>query len=309
MTLSQHTNLKTILLLIYCFVDDFIKGIFNNIKYALARPNHNTPPTKKHNLSIAEIVALCIFRFFTGHRNWKDFYRHIKTYHSKDFPNLPNYQNFICAVNNLSGFAAILTQGFMHIFKNGTSVDDLKFVDSTRLRVCDIKREFSHRVAKNIATKSKSTMGWFYGFRLHIISNELLQILSFKIATATVDERVALEMMWKDIFGMIIADAGYIGKNWKDKATSLGKNLFAAVRENMKKIMTEAQHHLFNLRQKVEVVFSVLKLRFGLETTLPRSELGFLSHYLWCITAYQLKKFFQLMDKSGKNLEIAGLLA
>jgi hypothetical protein len=164
-------------------------------------------------------------------------------------------------------------------------------------------------VAKNIATKSKSTMGWFYGFRLHIISNELLQILSFKIATATVDERVALEMMWKDIFGMIIADAGYIGKNWKEKAESLGKNLFAAVRENMKKMMTEAQHQLFNLRQKVEVVFSVLKLRFGLETTLPRSELGFLSHYLWCITAYQLKKFFQLFENSGKNVEITGLLA
>lgn len=309
MTLLQHTNLKTILLLIYCFVDDFIKALLSSIKYALARPNHNTPPTKKHNLSIAEIAALCIFRFFTGHRNWKDFYEHVKTYHAKDFPNLPNYQNFICAVNGLSGFAAILTQGFMKIFKNETSVDDLKFVDSTRLRVCDIKREFTHKVAKNIATKSKSTMGWFYGFRLHIISNELLQILSFKIATATVDERVALEMMWKDIFGMIIADAGYIGKNWKDKAASLGKNLFAAVRENMKKIMTEAQHQLFNLRQKVEVVFSVLKLRFGLETALPRSELGFLSHYLWCITAYQLKKFFQLFDKHGKNLEITGLLA
>lgn len=309
MTLLQHTNLKTILLLIFCFVDDFIKALLSTIKYALARPNHNTPPTKKHNLSIAEIVTLCIFRFFTGHRNWKDFYRHLEAYHAKDFPLLPAYQNFISAANSLSGFAAILTQGFMQIFKNGTSDEDLKFVDSTRLRVCDIKREFSHKVAKNIATKSKSTMGWFYGFRLHIISNELLQILSFKIATATVDERVALEMMWKDIFGMIIADAGYIGKNWKDKAVSLGKNLFAAVRENMKKIMTEAQHHLFNLRQKVEVVFSVLKLRFGLETTLPRSELGFLSHYLWCITAYQLKKFFQLFEKSTKNVEIMGLLA
>lgn len=309
MTLSHHTNLNAILLLIFCFVDDFIKGILENIKFALTRPNHNAPPTKKHNLSIAEIVTLCIFRFFTGIRNWKDFYRHVKSYHAKDFPNLPNYQNFICAANNLSGFAAILTQGFMQIFKNGTSVEDLKFVDSTRLRVCDIKRELSHKVAKNIATKSKSTMGWFYGFRLHIISNELLQILSFKIATATVDERVALEMMWKDIFGIIIADAGYIGKEWKDKAQEIGKNLFAAVRANMKKIMTEAQHHLFDLRQKVEVVFSVLKLRFGLETSLPRSELGYLAHYLWCITAYQLKMFFELMEKNGKNVEIAELLA
>ncbi|MFA5831579.1 MAG: IS982 family transposase [Candidatus Paceibacterota bacterium] len=309
MTLSHHTNSQTILLLIFCFVDDFIKGIFNNIKFALARPDQNTPPTKKHNLSIAEIVALCIFRFFSGIKNWKDFYRHVRSYHAKDFPNLPNYQNFISAANRLSGFAAILIQGFMQIFKNGTSVDDKKFTDSTRLPVCEIKREFSHKVAKNIATKSKSTMGWFYGFRLHIISNELLQILSFKITTATVDERVALEMMWKDIFGMIIADAGYIGKEWKDKAAELGKNLFTGVRANMKKIMTEAQHQLFKLRQKVEIVFSVLKLRFGLVTTLPRPELGYLAHYLWCIAAYQLKKFFELMDKNVENTDIAGLLA
>jgi hypothetical protein len=295
--------------MIYCFVDDFIKSVLHNIKYALKRPDQNTPPTKKHNLSIAELATLAIFRFFTGHRNWKEFYQHLETYHGSDFPRLPTYQNFLDAVNRLSGFAMILLQGFMQIFKNGTSVDDLKFADSTRLRVCDIKRESSHKVAKNIATKSKTTMGWFYGFRLHIIVNELLHILNFKITTATVDERVALEMMWKDIFGMIIADAGYIGKEWADKARDLGKNLFAAVRKNMRKIMTKAQHQLFKMRQKVEIVFSVLKLRLGLETALPRSPLGFFAHYLWCLTAYQLKKFFQLFDKSGKNVEIAGFLA
>ncbi len=294
---------------IYCFIDDFIKGVLQNIKYALNRPNQNIPPTKKHNLSIAEICALAIFRFFTGHRNWKDFYLHLKAYHAKDFPALPTYQNFLKAVNRLSGFAMIMLQGFMNVFKKDTQEESKKFVDSTRLRVCEIKREFSHKVAKNIATKSKSTMGWFYGFRLHIIVNELMQILNFKITTATVDERVALEMMWKDIFGMIIADAGYIGKEWAKKARDLGKDLFTAVRANMKKIMTEAQHQLFKMRQKVEIVFSVLKLRLGLETTLPRSPLGFLSHYLWCITAYQLKKFFEMVRGSSNNVGIKGLLA
>lgn len=309
MTLSQHTNLKTILLLIYCFVDDFVKGVVRNIRYALTSPDHNTPPLKKHNLSIAEIASLAIFRFFTGHRNWKDFYRHIKAYHAKDFPNLPTYQNFLHAVNHLSGFAMCLLEGFMHIFRKGTKTEDLKFADSTRLPVCNIKREFSHKVAKNMATKSKTTMGWFYGFRLHIIANELHHILNFKITTATTDERVALETMWADVFGMIVADAGYIGKTWSEKAQKLGKNLFAGVRANMKKIMTKADHQFFKMRQHVEIVFSVLKLRFGLETSLPRSPLGFLSHYLWTITAYQLKKFFELTEKVGKNSEVKGLLA
>ena len=294
--------------MLYCFVDDFLKGVFQNIRYALKRPDRNTPPLKKHNLSIAELSALAIFRFFTGHKNWKDFYRHLKTYHAADFPRLPKYGNFIEAVNVLSPLAGLMLQGFMHVFRKNTREEDPKFVDSAKLEVCGIKREFSHKVAKSLATKSKSSMGRFYGFRLHAIVNELMQILNFTITAATVDERKGLEKMWNDIFGMIIADAGYVGANWREKAASLGKHLFTAVRENMKKIMTEAQRQLLKMRQKVEIVFSVLKLRLGIQNTLPRSPLGHLARYLWCITAYQLKKFFEFLEGTG-NTRVAGLLA
>lgn len=100
MTLLQRIDdLNTILIMIYCFVEDFLKGMLGSIKYALTRPNQNQPPTKKHNLSLAELASLAIFRFFTGHRNWKDFYQHVRTYHKQDFPSLPNYQNFLEAVN------------------------------------------------------------------------------------------------------------------------------------------------------------------------------------------------------------------
>lgn len=293
MTLSNHANLELILIAIYCFVDDFIKTILPFIRHAIKRPDSVTPPVKKHNLSIAELVSLAIFRFFTGHKTWKDFYQHIDTYHAKDFPSLPTYQNFIHAVNHLSGLAALLLNGFMNVFKRITKESDPKFADGAKLEVCNIKREFSHKVCKGLAKKSKSSMGWFYGFRLHIICNELMQILNLKIATATQDERRVLEKMWNDIFGMIIADAGYVSKELREKGLRLGKHLFAGVRANMKKIMTETMHQLLKLRQCVERVFSVLKLRMGIETTLPRSPLGYFAHYLWCITAYQLKKFFE----------------
>lgn len=296
MTLLQRIDdLNTILIMIYCFVDDFLKGVFGNIRYALTRPNQNQPPIKKHNLSLAELASLAIFRFFTGHRNWKDFYQHIKTYHQHDFLRLPDYKNFLEAVNKLSVLATVLLQGFMNVFNKIIGDSGLKFTDSTKLEVCRIKREFSHKVCFGIASKSKSTMGWFYGFRLHIICNELMQILKLKITTATNDERKILETMWNDIFGMIIADAGYVSKKLEKKAFSLGKFLLTGVRANMKKIMTETEHQLLKLRQLVETVFSVLKLRMGLETSLPRSPLGYFAHYVWCITAYQLKKFFELL--------------
>lgn len=296
MTLLKHIeDLNIILIMIYCFVSDFLKGIVSNIRFALERPGRNHPPIKKHNLSLAELISLAIFRFFTGHRNWKDFYRHLKTYHKSDFPNLPKYGNFLDAINKLSFFAEIMLSGFMNIFQKLTDINKLKFVDSTKLKVCEIKREFSHKVCKGIASKSKSSMGWFYGFRLHIICNELMQILKIKITTGAFGERKGLEMMWDNIFGMIIADAGYVGKELQEKARSLNKHLFTAVKANMKKLMTDMQWRLLKMRQYVETVFSVLKLRFGMETTLPRSPLGYMAHYLWCLAAYQMKKFFELL--------------
>lgn len=301
MTLLKHTksnknnnlnNLQDILLTIYCFVDDFIKQVVNNIKHALEKPNNNHPPTKKYNLSIAELVTLSIFRFFTRHTNWKDFYKHVTTYHKKDFSNIPVYKNFIRAVNKLAPFASIMLQGFMSVFRKVTKEEDLKFADSSKLKICENKRIFNHKVCKDIAKRGKGSMGWFYGFKLHIICNELMQILKLKITTGNADDRKTLEMMWNNILGTIVADAGYIGKNWREKAREKGKILFTSVRANMKKIMTETQHTILKMRQRVESVFSVLKLRMGIETTLPRSPLGYFAHYLWCITAYQLKKFF-----------------
>lgn len=282
----QQNNLITILIVIYTFVDNFLKQVLQLINHAIEPPKRNHPPIKKYNLTIAELVSLAIFRFFTGHKNWKDFYKHIKTYHRQDFPNLPTYGNFIKAMNKLSSLAIILLKGFMNVFQKMTAKERLKFTDGTKLKVCEIKREFSHKVCKGYASKSKTTMGWFYGFKLHIICNELMQILNLKITTAATDERRALEMIWNNIFGTIVADAGYIGKRIKEKARKLGKFLFTGVRANMKKIMSETEHQILNLRERVETVFSVLKLRMGLETTLPRSLFGFFAHYLWCITAY-----------------------
>lgn len=238
MTLLHHTDLEFILIMIYCFVDDFVKALLSHIHYALKRPDQHTPPTKKHNLSIAELATLAIFRFFTGQRDWKSFYRHIKTYHLKDFPHLPEYNNFLTAINKLSGLAAMMLNGFMQVFRKITKKENLKFTDGMKLRVCEIKREFSHKVCKGLAIKSKTTMGWFYGFKLHIICNELMQILELKITTATRDERKALESMWCDIFGIIIADAGYISKKLQERGRKLGKYLITGVRANMKKIMT-----------------------------------------------------------------------
>src|SRR4030043_1513434 len=133
--LNNFSNLELILISIYTFVDDFIKGMVKNIKYALQKPTQNIPPVKKHNLSLAELVSLAIFRFFSGQTNWKKFYHFVKTYHAKDFPNLPSYQNFLDAVNKLSFFAIVLLQALMQFFRKITGLKNIKFADSMKLEI------------------------------------------------------------------------------------------------------------------------------------------------------------------------------
>lgn len=288
----KSENLIIILITIYDFVKDFLKSIVKELIFCIERPNNKRPPSKKFKLELAEILTLWIFKFFCWFKEWKKYYNFIKTYHLQDFPNLPNYQNFVSNMNKISFLSLIMLEYFMNIFKENTLVTDLKFVDSTKLEVCKIKREFSHKVCKRIANKSKSSMWWFYWFKLHIICNEYMQILNFRLTSWNVDDRVWLEMMWNDIFGMIIADAWYIWKEWQKKAQDNWKYLFTAVKANMKKLMTNFQHNLLKMRQRVEMVFSVLKTRMNLETSLPRSEVWHFTHYILCLTAYQLKKFF-----------------
>lgn len=298
----QQDDLTILLISIYCFVEDFHTTVLRTIRFALTRPSQNRPPLPTRKLTVTELVSLALFKQFTGHKHWKAFYRYIKTHYDQDFPDLPCYENFVAAMNAMSPYAVILLKAFCAFFRTSTATKQLKIADSTKLAVCHIKREFSHQVCKELATKSKSTMGWFYGFKLHVVCNQLMQILECRIFTATVDDRVALERMWNYIFGLIVADAGYPGKTRAERARAQGKILFTAVKANMKKLMTSWQHDLLKARQIIETVFSVLKLRLGIETSLPRSPLGYFAHYAWCLAAYQLNMFWKASLASTQPL-------
>lgn len=88
----------------------------------------------------------------------------------------------------------------------------ISFVDSTPVRVCKPKRIKNNKVFKGIATTGKSTMGWFHGFKLHIVINDKGEILNFTITQANVDDRTPLKKksFLDKIYGKLYADKGYI---------------------------------------------------------------------------------------------------
>ncbi len=90
----------------------------------------------------------------------------------------------------------------------------ISFIDSTPIRACKQKRIKQNKVFKDIATIGKSTMGWFYGFKLHIIVNDKRELLDFVITQANVDDRAPLkeDNFLNKVFGKLYADKGYISK-------------------------------------------------------------------------------------------------
>lgn len=95
----------------------------------------------------------------------------------------------------------------------------MSFLDSTPLKVSHINREKQHKVFKGIAEKSFGTTSWFYGFKLHLVTNDKEEIVHFLITNANVNDRQPLKdkTFHENIFGKFFGDIGYLGKDLFEK--------------------------------------------------------------------------------------------
>lgn len=132
-------------------------------------------------------------------------------------------------------------------------------------------------------------MGWFFGFKLHLIINDKGEILSFYVSQGNVDDRnaKAITKMTKDIFGKLFGDKGYISKALSDMLFNDGIHLITAVRRNMKeKALSNEEKLLLRKRFVIETVNDELKNICQVEHTRHRSIGGFLLNIISAIAAY-----------------------
>ena len=165
----------------------------------------------------------------------------------------------------------------------------ISFIDSTALKVCHYKREKQNKVFQGIAEKSYGTLGWFYGFKLHLVSNDKGQIIDFLITKANVDDRYPLKNknFHDKIFGKIYGDKGYLGKDLFDKLFVDGIHLVTKLRKNMKKKALDFMDKIY-LRKRaiIESVNDVLKNTCQIEHSRHRSFDNFLGNLIAGLTAY-----------------------
>lgn len=165
----------------------------------------------------------------------------------------------------------------------------ISYIDSTPLRSCHIKREKQHKVFKGIAQKGQCSLGWFYGFKLHIIINDRGEILDFIITPGNVDDRKPLKDMdlHKRIFGKLYGDKGYISKDLFEKLFVDGVHLITKIKKNMKNSLMLLQDKIaLRKRALIETVNDELKNIYQIEHTRHRSFENFTTNLLSGLIAY-----------------------
>ena len=115
-------------------------------------------------LSLSEVMTVVVSFHTSGYRNFKTFYtQHVERDLSSAFPRLVSYNRFV-----------ELTRGALvplcaYIETRMGACRGVAFIDSTALRVCHNRRIASHRVFRGVAARGKTSVGWFFGFKLHLV--------------------------------------------------------------------------------------------------------------------------------------------
>lgn len=266
---------------IYCIVDEFMLE-FNK---ATTDRLLGKPPKRKPRMNTSEVITIMLLFQLSGVRNFKCFYLGYVQKHLADyFTNTVSYNRFV-ELQKLSVLP-------LAIFTKTCCLGDctgISYVDSTPLRVSKNKRIYNHKVFKGIATTGKSTMGWFFGFKLHLVINEIGQILDFQITQANVDDRQPLKdgSILKRIWGKLYGDKGYVSATLCDTLFTNGIHLVTGIRRNMKNQMMELRDKiLLRKRSVIETINDQLKNICNVEHSRHRSFHNFINNLLASIAAY-----------------------
>ena len=266
---------------IFYLVDEFCLEFEKSIqKHTLGNK-----PKRKPAMSCSEVITIMVIFHTGGYRNMKHFYLHYVQQHMKDqFPKTVSYNRFLelmqAATLPMSIFLKTCCMG------KGTGIS---FIDSTPIRVCKNKRIKRNKVFNGLAQLGKSTMGYFFGFKLHIVINEKGELLNFVITPGNTDDREPLKnpSFIKALKGKLYADKGYISKELTQLLFLDGLHLITSIRNNMKNVLIELKDKIMlRKRSVIETVNDELKNICQIEHSRHRSFTNFLTNLISGLIAY-----------------------
>lgn len=273
-----------ILTKLFVEIDDFMKIYEPNLNAELIGDGKRQRQ-RNTRLSLSEIMTIVVYFHMSGYRNFKDFYKkHISTFHKQTFPDLVSYNRFV----ELMPRVLLPLSVFMKTQRTGKSTG-ITFVDSTTMDVCHNRRIHQHKVFKGIAQRGKSSTGWFYGFKLHLLVNEFGEIVSFAFTPGNTDDRNEELMLklTKNISGKLIGDKGYLSQKLFDLLWKNDIQLITKIKKNMKnKLMPLLDKLLLRKRALIESINDQLKNISQLEHSRHRSLANAMVNWVSALVAY-----------------------
>ena len=192
-----------------------------------------------------------------------------------------SYQRFIKLIRRVG----IPLYVYLHVVMGRCT--GISFVDSTPLRVCHNKRIRSHRVFDGFAERGKTTMGWFFGFKLHLVINHQGELIDFDLTPGNVDDRTPLAGFADSLFGKLFGDKGYLSRKLADALREQGIDLVTSIRRNMQPQILPLEDKLWlRKRAVIESINNLLKNQAQIEHSRHRSVDNFFVHLIAGLAAY-----------------------
>lgn len=236
-------------------------------------------------MSLAEIITVVVFFHLSNQRTLKWYYKnYVCVTLKKYFPKTLSYNRFVEVMQN----TVVPLTVYLLKFRCGKCTG-ISFMDSTTLDVCDNRRIHSHKVFEDLAQRGKSSTGWFYGFKLHLVVNDEGEILSCCLTPGNVDDRnwEVISVLTREVFGKLFADKGYISQALFEKLLDNEIMLITKIKKNMKnQLMNISDKLLLRKRAIIESVNDFLKNICQIEHSRHRSPVNFLVNLLSGLVAY-----------------------
>lgn len=271
------------LLELFCNVDDFCQSFLPKWQEQLLSSG-DVQRQRKRSLSISEVMTILIHFHQSHYRDFKAYYNeYVLERLRSEFPGLVSYTRFVEFIPSTLMPLCI----YLRRLCFGTCTG-ISFMDSTALAVCKNPRIHSHKVFAGLAQRGKTSTGWFFGFKLHLIFNDRGELLNLMLTPGNVDDRKPVPKMVRKLFGKVFADKGYISQALREELLrTFSLQLVTGIRSNMKNaLMPLMDKLLLRKRAIIETIIDQLKNVSQIEHSRHRSPTNFLVNLICGLIAY-----------------------
>ena len=270
----------------FCQMDDFCIAFERTLQPHLLAGTASAHASNKPALAISELMCIEVLYHRSGHKCFEYFYRSevlegsLRSY----FPKAPSYNRFVELKPRM------LTVLVCHLHCCGIGrMPGIYYADSTTLSVSRPQRISSHKVFRDKAERGKTTMGWFYGFKLFIVINGLGELASAFLTKGNVADNSGSVMrrLFKKLKGLVFADKGFINAKVAEELMGGGLQLITKMRKNMKNKLLCMEHKLLLMKRGViESVNDILKTVCDVDHSRHRSPVNMLVNTYAALIAY-----------------------